>query len=317
MISIRSLPPHEIHTWENQCRENWEHGEIIPPITRTDIEKQPPSGIIKSHLVVDEGDTPVGGLTVQIDEKTQLGSYGAKYWLDIWIAEEKRGKVEKDIISACEAHCQDRGVTHMGCRIPESNSRFTRLFQQADYTPVYEEDTFIRNTQAPLDERILSYYADAQKSVHLRVSKNIEEDIPIYTGLVNEISKEIPNMSPLDNQQLHFMATRGKKHMIGVWIFAEVDSQPAGFIGGLVSLQQLFNTQQVVGNIINNGVLQSFRGMGIGTALYVKMIEEMRKWNTAYILDYMVMKDNIPEQTLLTELGFTVAQTHVKMQKSF
>lgn len=317
MISIRSLPPHKIHTWENRCRENWEHGEIIPPITRTDIEKQPPSGIIKSHLVVDEGDTPVGGLTVQIDEKTQLGSYGAKYWLDVWIAEEKRGKVEKDIISACEAYCQERGVIHMVCRIPESNSRFTRLFQQADYTPVYEEDTFIRNTQAPLDEKILSYYADAQKSVYLRVSKNIEDDIPTYTGLVNEISKEIPNMSPLDNQQLHFMATRGKKHMIGVWIFAEVDSQPAGFIGGLVSLQQLFNTQQVVGNIINNGVLQPFRGMGIGTALYVKMIEEMKKWNTAYILDYMVMKDNIPEQTLLTELGFTVAQTHMKMQKSF
>jgi ribosomal protein S18 acetylase RimI-like enzyme len=107
----------------------------------------------------------------------------------------------------------------------------------------------------------------------------------------------------------------GKRHMIGIWIFAEVDKTPAGFIGALVGLQKLFGNPQVVGNILNNGVSKDFRGMGIGTALYVKMLEEMRKWNTAYILDYMVMEDNAPERGLLQELGFKPAQKHVLLEK--
>jgi ribosomal protein S18 acetylase RimI-like enzyme len=316
MISIHCLSPEEINNWEALCDGSWEHGQIIPPINRTDIEKQAPLGMIKSHLMVEEGGSMVAGLTVQIDKHAHLGSYGAKYWLDLWVIEEKKGKIEDELIQKVDAMCQKEGVTHMISRIPDHNSRFTRIFELAGYEPIYEEDTFIREAQTPLDDIILSYYEDAQKKVHLRVSKNIQEDITTYTGLVNEISEEVPNMSPLDRHQLHSMITGGKKHMIGVWIFAEVHSEPAGFIGGLVSIQQLFGTPQVVGNIINNGVLNTYRGMGIGTALYVKMIEEMRKWNVTHILDYMVMKDNVPEQTLLTELGFTVAQTHVKMQRT-
>jgi ribosomal protein S18 acetylase RimI-like enzyme len=316
MISIRSLNPPETHAWVERCARNWEHGQIIPPITLTDIEKPSPEGITKSHLVVEEKDLPVAGLTVQMDEHANLGSYGAKYWLDLWVIEEKRGEIEEDIILTCDAKWKSQGAAHMVCRIPDHASRFTPLFEQAGYEPLYKEHTFIRETQAPLTDRTLSYYQDSQKKVHLRVSQNIQKDVPLYSRLLNEISTEIPNMSPLDRQKLHFMVSEGKKHMIGVWIFAEVQSEPAGFIGGLISIQQLWGTSRTVGNIVNNGVLGSFRGMGIGTALYVKMIEEMRKWNTSHILDYMVMEDNQPEQTLLKELGFTVAQTHVKMQKS-
>ena len=315
MNSLHSLPPENIETWETLCTGNWEHGQIIPPTNRADIEKPSPPGMTKSHLVMEEGGSLLGGLTLLVGEHAHLGSYGARYWLDLWVIEERKGSVEGEIIQEVEMQCRARGVTHMISRIPDHNSRFTRIFERAGYTPIYEEDTFIRHTHNPLDKIILSYYKDAKKKVNLRVSKNIKEDIIIYSDLVNEISKEVPNMSPLDQNQLYSTITEGKKHMIGVWIFAEVDSQPAGFIGGLVSIQMLFGTLQVVGNIINNGVLSTYRGMGIGTALYVKMIEEMRKWNTTHILDYMVMKDNLPERRLLTELGFTVAQTHVKMQK--
>jgi GNAT superfamily N-acetyltransferase len=315
MITVHPLKSHEIQTWVTECERNWEHGQIIPPIIQTDIEKPSPQGITKSHLVVEERDLPVAGLTVQIDEHADLGSYGAKYWLDLWVIQEKRGAVEEEIINTCEAYCNQEGAAHMVCRIPNHASRFTPLFQEAGYEPLYRENTFIRKTDTPLSDRILSYYRDAQKKVHLRVSRNIEKDVPLYSRLLNEISEEIPNMSPLDQQKLHFMVSEGKKHMIGLWIFAEVDSEPAGFIGGLISIQRLLGTRRTVGNIVNNGVLSTFRGMGIGTALYVKMIEEMKKWNTSYILDYMVMEDNHPEQTLLQELGFTIAQTHVKMQK--
>jgi ribosomal protein S18 acetylase RimI-like enzyme len=315
-MNIREISADEAGIWVEYCEKEWEHGRIVDMVTRADIEKLPPPGITRSHLVV-EVDDIAAGLTITIDEEKSHAFYGAKHWLDMWVVSHYRGNIEKEIIRRCDNLLQDRGIHIAESRIPDHQSRFTHLFREAGYQDLYKEDTFIRETKAPIDDIILSYYEQAQEKVDLRVSRNIEEDIETYISLVNEISKDVDNMSPLEYDRLHSSITEGRKHMIGVWIFAEVDKTPGGFIGGLVSFQKLQGKNQVVGRIINNGVLKQYRGMGIGTALYVKMIEEMKKWNTCYILDYMVMEDNAPERTLLKELGFEPAQKHLKIQKMF
>ncbi len=313
---IQEVSPEEVSTFEEYCNRAWEHGGIVEPVSRIDLEKPVPPGIIKNHLLIRFDGDIAAGLTIQMGKGTGTGSYGDKHWLDMWIVEEYRGKIEEEIIKRCEGMFREGGGRQIMSRIPDSTSRFTDLFRKCGYREVYKEDTFIRETKLPLDEVILSYYEQSQKKVSLRVSKNLEDDMETYMNLINEISVEVPNMSPLFRDQLHSAIYEGKRHMIGIWIFAEVDTVPAGFIGGLVSFQKLLGKDQVVGKIINNGVLRSFRGMGIGTALYVKMIEEMRRWNTRYILDHMVMEDNTPERMLLKELGFTEAQKHVRVEKT-
>lgn len=313
---MREISTEEADIWEEHCTKEWEYGGIIAPVNKTDIEKPDPPGITKSYLLVEVDTDIAAGLTLRLDEKNKGSSYGCRYWLDMWVVDKYRGLIEKEIIQKCDHMMKEKGAKFIVSRIPDYQSRFTTLFGGAGYKEEYKEDTFIRKADLPINEVILSYYEQTQKKVNFRVSKNIEEDIETYIGLVNEISKDVENMSPLAYDHLHSLVTEGRKHMIGVWIFAEVDNTPGGFIGGLISFQKLFEKNQVVGRVINNGVLKEFRGIGIGTALYVKMIEEMRKWNTQYILDYMVMEDNIPERTLLKELGFEPAQTHVRMLKT-
>jgi len=314
-LEIREISTEEADIWEEYCEKEWEHGGIITPVNKTDIEKPNPPGMKKSYLLVEIDSDIAAGLTLQTDEKNKGGSYGSRYWLDMWVVKKYRELIEKDIIQKCDHMLKEKGARFIVSRIPDYQSRFTNLFAGAGYKEEYKEDTFIRKADLPINEVILSYYEQTQKKVNFRVSKDIKEDIETYIGLVNEISKDVDNMSPLAYDNLHSLVTEGRRHMIGVWIFAEVDGTPGGFIGGLISFQKLFGKNQVVGRIINNGVLKEFRGMGIGTACYVKMIEEMRKWNVQYILDYMVMEDNIPERTLLKELEFESAQKHVRMKK--
>lgn len=314
-MKIREISPEEVPLWAEYCDREWEHGGIIAPVTLVDIEKPFPAGVEKTHLFVEVNGDTAAGLTIQMNTVTNKGSYGCKYWLDMWVVEQFRGQIEDEIIQKCDAIMEKKGIQRFSSRIPDYQSRFTQIFKNRGYNELYKEDTFIRETKAPIDDVMHSYYEQAKEKMHLRVSQNLKEDMKTYIDLVNAVSAEIPNMSPLYRDSLSSIMYDGKRHMIGVWIFAEVDTVPAGFIGALISFQKLLGKNRAVGKIINNGVLKQFRGMGMGTALYVKMIEELKKWNTEYILDYMVMEDNIPERTLLKELGFEAAQKHVSMEK--
>lgn len=314
-VDLREMDTKEIPVWEERCAKAWEHGPVVAPTTRLDLEKPTPEGVTRIHLLAEVKGDIVGGVTLSVFDKKFIASYGHHHWMDMWIVEKARGSVEADIIALCETILKERGIATVACKVPNFKSRFTEFFEKAQYKKEYKEDTFIREGKAPINEVMYSYYEQAKQKVHLRVSKNLEKDMHTYIGMVNEISKEVENITPLYEDHLHSAMYDGKRHMIGVWIFAEVDTTPAGFIGGLISFQQLFGKNQIVGRVLNNGVLKQFRGMGIGTALYVKMLEEMKKWNTAYVMDYMVMEDNIPERTLLKELGFEPAQKHVQMKK--
>ncbi len=315
-LNLREINADKVPLWEEYCQKEWEHGPVVTPVTRLDLEKPPPEGVTKLHLLAEAKGDIAAGVSLVMSDEQHMAAYGHQYWLDMWVVDQARGAVEADIIALCETLMKEQGITTVSCRIPHYQSRFTDIFKKAGYKEEYKEDTFIREGKTPIDEVIYSYYEQAQQKVHLRVSEDLEKDIQTYISMVNEISAEVPNITPLYEDHLYSAMYDGKRHMIGVWIFAEVDSVPAGFISGLVSFQQLFGKNQIVGRVLNNGVLKQFRGMGIGTALYVKMVEEMKKWNAAYILDYMVMEDNIPERTLLKELGFEPAQKHVLMKKS-
>lgn len=314
-MNIRKITSQEVPVWVENCQKEWEHGEIIAPITTVDIEKPTPEGVKKFFLCADIKKEMAGGVSLTLGMDHHMGAYGCKYWLDMWIASPWRNKIEEEIINYCDTMMEDKNITTFSCRVPDFKSRFVDLFKKSEYTEKYKEDTFIRKTDKELDEKFYSYYEQTTQSVNIRVSKNLKEDMKTYIGLVNKISQDVDNITPLHTDYLHSSMFDGKRHMIGVWIFAEVDDAPAGFIGALVGLQKIYGETRVVGRILNNGVLKDFRGMGIGTALYVKMLQEMKKWNTVYILDYMVMEDNTPEQGLLKELGFEPAQRHVLMEK--
>lgn len=314
-VDLREMDTKEIPVWEEGCAKAWEHGPVVAPTTRLDLEKPAPEGITKMHFLAEVQGDITAGVTLSVFDEKHISAYGHHLWLDMWVYEKARGSVEADIIALCEPLLKRRGITTVTCKVPHYTSRFTDIFKKSGYTIEYKEDTFIREGKAPINEVMYSYYEQAKQKVHLRVSKNLEKDMHTYIGMVNEISQEVENITPLYEDHLYSTMYDGKRHMIGVWIFAEVDTEPAGFIGGLVSFQQLFGKNQIVGRVLNNGVLKQFRGMGIGTALYVEMLKEMKKWNTTYVLDYMVMEDNIPERTLLKELGFEPVQKHVQMKK--
>ncbi|MBU6997748.1 MAG: GNAT family N-acetyltransferase [Theionarchaea archaeon] len=314
-MEVRGLRVQEQPQWAEYCQKEWEHGDVCAPVSEIDMNKPVPDGTERTYWVVEENDNVQAGFTTRIAPGKRSCFLGDTYWLDLWIATPYRGKIEDELLQECETVLAQKGVTRITTRIADFNSRFVVLFKEKGYQELYKEDTFIREGSLPITELMLGYYKKTKEKVDLRISKNLREDIKTYTALVNEISAEIPNMSQIHEEHLDSVMYQGQRHMIGVWIFAEVKEVPAGFIGALISFQKVFNKNRVVGRVLNNGVLKEFRGMGIGSALYVEMLQEMRKWNAEYILDYMVMEDNLPERTLLKELGFVPAQKHVKIQK--
>ncbi|MBU7025099.1 MAG: GNAT family N-acetyltransferase [Theionarchaea archaeon] len=314
---MREIHAEERSLWADYCRKEWEHGEVCAPVTETDMEKPALGSTEKTYWVAEAEGCIRAGFATQVTSSRKSCFLGDKYWLDLWVMKDHRGKIEDDLLQECETLLTQKGITRITTRIADSSSRFPSLFEEKGYTELYREDTFIREGSLPITEPILGYYRKSKEKVALRVSKNLKEDIKTYTGLLNQISTEIPNMSQINEDHLASVMYQGQRYMIGVWIFAEVEEVPAGFIGALISFQNLYNKNRVVGRVLNNGVLKEFRGMGIGTALYVEMLQEMKKWNAEYVIDYMVMEDNLPERTLLKELGFVPAQNHVKMQKEF
>ncbi|MGC1119919.1 MAG: GNAT family N-acetyltransferase [Candidatus Methanofastidiosia archaeon] len=314
---MRELHAQERSLWAEHCQKEWEHGDVCAPATEIDMEKPTPIGTERTYWVAEVRGDIQAGFTTQIAPGGKSCFLGDKYWLDLWVIRQYRGKIEDELLRECETMLTQKGITMVATRIADFNSRFTALFKEKGYQELYREDTFIREGSLPITEPILDYYRKTKEKVDLRVSKNLKEDIKTYTALVNEISAEIPNMSQIYEEHLASAMYEGQRYMIGVWIFAEVEEMPAGFIGALISFQNLYNKNRVVGRVLNNGVLKEFRGMGIGTALYVEMLQEMKKWNAEYVLDYMVMEDNFPERTLLKELGFVPAQKHVRIQKEF
>lgn len=315
-MNIREISKGEAGVFEEYCDREWEHNGVVPPVTRQGIETPSPKGTDKLHLFAEVDGEVTAGLTLQFNEKAKRGAYGFRDFLDLWVIKEYRGKIEDEIIEKCDAMMKEMGMEVSFTRIPDYTSRFTQKFKERGYKEMYREDSFIREAGKPLDALTLSYYEKSREKVNLRVSDNLKEDTETYLTLLDEVSKDVLNVQSLERDFLQSELFEGTRSMIGVWVFAEVDTVPAGYIIGTVSFQKLMGKKRIVGSIVNNGVLKKFRGMGIGTALYVKMIEEMRRWKTEYVVDYMVLEENIPERVLLGELGFEIAQSHVKMQKT-
>lgn len=314
-MKLREISPEEAQPFEEYSDKEWEHGGIVAPVTKLDIEMPAPKDMVKTTFFVEVDGKIAAGLGIRFSEKTKKGFYGIIDFLDMWVAAEYRGQVEHKIITECDTLVKEQGAEVMNTRIPEYTSRFTRIFEEAGYTEDYKEETFVRDVEIPIDDVTRSYYEKAKEKVHFRISKNLKEDIQLYVDLLNEISQDVENIYPLEYEYLYSELFGGIKNKMGVWIFAEVDTVPAGYIIGEIYFQKFMGKKRNVGRITNNGVLKRFRGMGIGTALYVRMIEEMRKWGVKKLVDYMVLEDNIPEKTLLGELGFEFVQKHVKMHK--
>lgn len=314
-MRLREILPEERETFEEYCDREWEHGGVAVPVSKLDIEAPPLKDTVKMHLVAEVDETVAAGLTIQFNEQMKKGFYGTSYFLDMWVRKEFRGQVENEILEKCDTTMKERGIDVAGTRIPDYSSRFAHIFKEAGYEEKYKEETFVREAKKPLNDLILSYYEKTKEKVNFRVSKNMDEDMQTYLDLVDKISGDVENIQPLDSDYLLGMADR-TQHTVGIWIFAEVDTVPAGYIVGSVAFQKFMGKKGAVGKIINNGVLKQFRGMGIGTALYVRMIEEMRRWNIENIIDYMILEDNVPEKTLLGELGFESAQKHVLVVKN-
>lgn len=315
-MNIREVSREEASMFEEYGDREWEHNGVVAPVTRQDIENPSPKGISKIHLFCEVEGKVAAGLTLQFSEKAKKGAYISRNFLDLWVVKEYRGKIEDEIIEKCDTMMKERGMGVSFTRIPDCTSRFTQKFKERGYKEKYREDTFIRETGKPLDALTLSYYEKSREKVNLRVSDNLKEDMETYLALLDEVSKDVLNVQSLERDFLQSQLFEGTRSMIGVWVFAEVDTAPAGYIIGTVSFQKFMGKRRIVGSIVNNGVLKKFRGMGIGTALYVKMIEELRRWKSEYVVDYMVLEDNVPERTLLGELGFEIAQNHVAMQKA-
>jgi len=149
-----------------------------------------------------------------------------------------------------------------------------------------------------------------------RLNVKSEEDIILLTNLENECFKEHFNYRPSKIEETRHWLLENPWLQWQTHFFAQLEGKPVGYIG--MGIDEKYNREKktLSGWINDIGVLKPFRRRGIGTALMLKALHELKNKGLENALLYVDDENPTKAIKLYEKVGFkTVKKTQIYQKK--
>jgi len=232
-------------------------------------EKEAPSFDPEGRFLAELDRSPVGAVHANVEKQREE----RKGFVRFYVIPESRGKgIERQLVETALRELKARGMT---------TAQAFADYRERDRIQVLEELEFKRVREFSMMEMDL---ADAlqnigeNKQVAIRpLQKDRDEDVKLFTWLLNETFKEHFNFRPDTVEEVrYFLFSDLYYNEVKEIFFAELDGESVGYIGA--GIDEKYNLEKNVqaGDIFTIGVLKKYRRRGIGARLILQALEAFK-----------------------------------------
>ena len=232
-------------------------------------EKENPSFDPEGRFIAELDQRPVGAVHANVEKQREE----RKGFVRFYIIPESRGKgIEHQLVETALRELRARGM---------ATAQAFADYRERDRIRVLEELEFKRVREfsmMEMDVADASQNIGENKQVAIRpLRKDRDEDIKLFTWLLNETFKEHFNFRPDTVEEVRYFLFSDLYYNEAKEIFfAELDGGSVGYIGA--GIDEKYNLEKNVraGDIFTIGVLKKYRRRGIGARLILQALEAFK-----------------------------------------
>jgi len=232
-------------------------------------EKENPSFDVEGRFIAELDRNPVGAVHANVEKQREE----RKGFVRFYVIPESRGKgIEHQLVETALRELRARGMT---------TAQAFADYRERDRIRVLEELEFKRVREfsmMEMDVADASQNIGENKQVAIRpLQKDRDEDVKLFTWLLNETFKEHFNFRPDTVEEVRYFLFSDLYYNEAKEIFfAELDGGSVGYIGA--GIDEKYNLEKNVraGDIFTIGVLKKYRRRGIGARLILQALEAFK-----------------------------------------
>jgi mycothiol synthase len=247
-------------------REDWRAATAEEMVLQ---EQENPSFDLEGRFVAELEQRPVGVVHANVEKLREEKTGFVRF--DVVPGSRGRG-IERQLVETALKELKARGMAIAQASIDSGELDYVRLLQELNFEQV-RVISFMEMELANISQGI---GADRQIAIKA-LRKDREEDLKLWTWLLNETFKEHFNFRPGTlEESRHFLLSDLYYNKDKQVFFAVLDNETVGHIG--VGIDEKYNLEKNVqrGDIFTIGVLKKHRRRGIGARLILHSLEALK-----------------------------------------
>ena len=247
-------------------REDWRAATAEEMVLQ---EQENPSFDLEGRFVAELEQRPVGVVHANVEKLREEKTGFVRF--DVVPGSRGRG-IERQLVETALKELKARDMAIAQASIDSGELDYVRLLQELNFEQV-RVISFMEMELANISQGI---GADRQIAIKA-LRKDREEDLKLWTWLLNETFKEHFNFRPGTLEETrHFLLSDLYYNKDKQVFFAVLDNETVGHIG--VGIDEKYNLEKNVqrGDIFTIGVLKKHRRRGIGARLILHSLEALK-----------------------------------------
>ena len=253
----------------SESRKNREDWRAMTAEEMVLQEQENPSFDPEGRFVGELGQKPVGVVHAHVEKLREERTGFVRFD----VVPESRGRgIERQLVETALKELKARDMAIAQASIDSGELDYVRLLQELNFAQV-RVISFMEMELANISQGI---GADRQIAIKA-LRKDREEDMKLWTWLLNETFKEHFNFRPGTLEETrHFLLSDLYYNKDKQVFFAVLDNETVGHIG--VGIDEKYNLEKNVqrGDIFTIGVLKKHRRRGIGARLILHSLEALK-----------------------------------------
>jgi mycothiol synthase len=259
-------------------------------------------------LFIAEWDGETAGMVDAYVDKFREDKKGFIQSLGVLSQFRRRG-IGKCLVRAALESLKERGMKVADAWTQSDRAGCVHIFQSMGFKQVRFTSMMRRSLKD-----VPSAIGENRQVVTRKVDVQDEQDVRALNRLDNEAFKEHFNFRPRTLEETKYTLFEMPWFQRQRWLFAEIEGEPAGYVG--VGVDEGLNKEKSLawGWILDIGVLKPYRREGMGTRL---MLEGMRSLRDIEMEDALLYVDDMnPTKAieLYEKVGFKVAKKSIIYQ---
>jgi len=271
------------------------------------LEKSPTFD--SSGMFIAELDGKPAGIVNAYVDKFRKEKKGFILWLGV-LPEYRRRGVGKALAQKAIESLKERGMEIAETALDSTREVCIRLFEDLGFRLI-RSSSFMKMS---LDK--IPFNIGENREVDMRkLDVTSEEDIILLNNLENECFKEHFNYRPSPIEETRHWLLENPWLQWQAYFFAELEGKSVGYIS--IGIDEKYNREKetLSGWINDIGVLKPFRRRGIGTALMLKGLKELKNKGLENALLYVDDENPTKAIKLYEKIGFKIVKKTQIYQK--
>ena len=271
------------------------------------LEKSPTFD--SSGMFIAELDGKPAGIVNAYVDKFRKEKKGFISWLGV-LPEYRRRSVGKALAQKAIESLKERGMEIAETALDSTREVCIRLFEDLGFRLI-RSSSFMKMS---LDK--IPFNIGENREVDMRkLDVTSEEDIILLNNLENECFKEHFNYRPSQIEETRHWLLENPWLQWQAYFFAELEGKSVGYIS--IGIDEKYNREKetLSGWINDIGVLKPFRRRGIGTALMLKGLNELKNEGLENALLYVDDENPTKAIKLYEKVGFKIVKKTQIYQK--